>query len=148
MYLIFLPSFYGQKKDAPVLKQTEATVLIDDTRPDTWQNVDTIKPPANLENLYNRSLYSDSVVSSFLIFVKKEVKEHKHVQHAEHIMVLDGEAEMRVDSKSFKIKKGDLVYVPKNTFHYVKVTSKVPLKVVSIQAPNFDGKDRIFKETK
>ena len=50
--------------------------------------------------------------------------------------------------KSFKIKKGDLVFIPKNTIHSVITTSKQPLKVVSIQAPLFDGTDRISIEEK
>lgn len=111
----------------------------------SYQALDTIKAPANLDNIYNRLLYSDSLTSSFVIFIKKEVKEHKHATHAEHVVVLEGEAVMKVDGQSFKIKKGSMVFIPKDTWHYVKVTSKVPLKVVSIQAPNFDGKDRIFK---
>ncbi|HXB40568.1 MAG TPA: cupin domain-containing protein [Bacteroidia bacterium] len=113
-----------------------------------YQGLDTIKAPGKYDNIYNRPVYADSLVSSFVIFVKSEVKEHKHANHAEHIYVLEGEAEMKVDGKMFTIKKGDLIFVPKNTWHYVKVTSKIPLKVLSIQAPNFDGKDRIFKESK
>jgi mannose-6-phosphate isomerase-like protein (cupin superfamily) len=110
-----------------------------------YQALDTIKAPVNLENIYNRPLYSDSLTSSVVIFIKKEVKEHKHADHAEHVIVLEGEAIMKVDGKSFKIKKGSMVFIPKNTWHYAKTTSKEPLKVISIQAPNFDGKDRIFK---
>lgn len=110
-----------------------------------YQALDTIKAPINFDNIYNRPLYSDSLTSSFVIFIKKEVKEHRHETHAEHIIVLDGEAVMKVDGQSFKIKKGSMVFIPKNIWHYVKVTSKIPLKVVSVQAPNFDGKDRIFK---
>ncbi|MGZ3902569.1 MAG: cupin domain-containing protein [Bacteroidia bacterium] len=110
-----------------------------------YQALDTIKAPANLDNIFSRTLYSDSLTSSFVIFIKREVKEHKHTTHAEHVVVLDGEAIMKVDGQSFKIKKGSMVFIPKDTWHYVKVTSKIPLKVVSIQAPNFDGKDRIFK---
>ena len=110
-----------------------------------YQGLDTIKAPSTLENIYNRPLYSDSLTSSFVIFIKKEVKEHKHAEHSEHIVVLDGTAVMKVDGRSFKIKKGDVLFIPKNTWHYVKTTSKIPLKVLSVQSPNFDGKDRIFK---
>jgi mannose-6-phosphate isomerase-like protein (cupin superfamily) len=110
-----------------------------------YQGLDTIKAPANFENIYNRPLYSDSLTSSFVIFIKKEVKEHKHESHAEHVIVLDGTAEMKLGEKSFTIKKGDMIFIPKNTWHSVKTTSAIPLKVISIQAPNFDGKDRIFK---
>jgi mannose-6-phosphate isomerase-like protein (cupin superfamily) len=122
--------------------------LIDDVKADPWQSLDTVRAIGPYDNIYSRALYSDSLSSSFAIFIKNEVKEHKHEKHSENIVVLDGEAVMKVDGKSFKIKKGDLIFVPKNTWHYVKVTSKIPLKVVSIQSPNFDGKDRIFKENK
>ena len=113
-----------------------------------YQGADTITAPTKLDNIYARPLYSDTLASSFVIFIKNEVKEHKHAYHAEHIYVLQGEALMKIDGNSFKIKKGDVIFVPKNTWHYVKVTSKTPLKVISIQAPNFDGKDRIFREQK
>lgn len=119
--------------------------LLNDLQKEASQSLDTIKAPATLDNIYNRPIYSDSLSSSFVIFIKKEVKEHKHATHTEHVVVLDGTAIMKVDGKSFKIKKGDVIFIPKNTWHYVKVTSKVPLKVLSVQAPNFDGKDRIFK---
>ena len=115
------------------------------TKAQNYQALDTIKPIETFENIYNRQLYSDSLSSSFLIFVKTEVKEHKHANHSENVVVIDGEATMKIDGKSFKIKKGDMINIPKNSWHYVKVTSKTPLKVLSIQSPNFDGKDRIFK---
>ena len=55
---------------------------------------------------------------------------------------------MNLDDKLFKIKKSDLVFIPKNSVHPVKTTSKQPLKVLGIQAPFFDGKDRIMIEEK
>jgi mannose-6-phosphate isomerase-like protein (cupin superfamily) len=53
---------------------------------------------------------------------------------------------MMLEEKKFEIKHGDVIFIPKNTFHSVKTTSKEPLKVISIQAPYFDGKDRVFKD--
>jgi len=149
--VLFAFNLNGQEKRGYVADDegtgTHGT-LINDMGPEQYQNLDTIKAPAKYDNIYNRPLYSDSLASSFVIFVKKEVKEHKHETHAEHVIVLEGEAIMKIDSSSFKIKKGDVIFVPKNTWHYVKVVSKTPLKVLSLQAPNFDGKDRIFKDTK
>ncbi|MBK6834434.1 MAG: cupin domain-containing protein [Bacteroidetes bacterium] len=111
------------------------------------QSADTIKAPTVYENIYSRALYTDTNnVSSFVIFIKKEVKAHKHLAHAEHVIVLEGKAEMTLNDKTFPIKKGDVIFIPKDSFHSVKTTSKIPLKVLSIQAPYFDGKDRVFKE--
>ena len=113
-----------------------------------YQSLDTIKAPAVYDNIYSRPLYSDSSeVSSFVIFIRKEVKAHKHEAHAEHVVVLDGIGMMTLGDKKFKVMKGDMIYIPKNTFHSVQsISKKGPLKVLSIQTPWFDGKDRVFKE--
>ncbi len=110
------------------------------------QNTDTIQCPAGVENIYSRPLYSDSLCSSFVIFIKKEVKLHKHLHHTEHVTVLDGEATMTLGDKVFTVKKGDFIFIPKNTPHKVVTTSKTPLKVISLQAPYFDGTDRVLLE--
>ena len=120
-----------------------------------YQSLDTIQPPAPYENIYNRPVYSDSLVSSFVIFIKKEVKAHKHVTHSEQVYVLDGEGEMMVGdasaslstSKKFTIKKGDMIFIPKGTIHSL-IVFKSPMKVLSVQSPIFDGKDRVMVEQK
>lgn len=108
------------------------------------QSLDTIKAPANYDGIYSRMVASDSLSSSFVIFIKKEVKKHKHVTHTENVFILEGEGEMLLGDKTFKVKKGDIIFIPMNTVHSLKVTSSTPVKVLSIQSPHFDGKDRIF----
>lgn len=110
------------------------------------QSLDTIKAPFNYDNIYSRTISSDSLSSSLVIFIKKEVKKHKHISHSEHVYILDGEGEMLLGSKILKVKKGDIIFIPENTIHSLKVISEVPVKVLSIQSPFFDGKDRIFIE--
>lgn len=105
---------------------------------------DTCTPPADYENIAVTKIFSDSLNSTFVIWVKKGVKPHKHNHHTECITVIDGEAEMTLGDTTFTIKKGDMVFIPMGTVHSVKVISKKPLKVVSTQAPNFDGSDREF----
>ena len=120
----------------------------------TSQSLDTVKSYGDYENIYLRKLNSDSLASSFVIFIKNEVKAHKHVTHSEHVYVLDGEGEMMVGdastslsiSKKFTVKKGDMIFIPKGTVHSLAVTSKTPMKVLSVQAPMFDGKDRVMIE--
>ena len=107
-------------------------------------NVDTIKVPEKAQGNYNTPLFSDSLVSSFVIYVQQEVKHHLHAFHSEHVIVLEGTGTMRLGDKTFPVKKGDVIFIPKNTAHSVKNTGAIPLKVVSIQAPLFDGTDRIM----
>lgn len=107
------------------------------------QSLDTVNAPASTENIYNRPLYSDSLSSSFVIIVKKQVKKHLHAHHSEQVYVISGEADMLLGDSIIHIKPGDLIFIPKNTPHAVTVTSTVPLKIISIQSPYFDGTDRV-----
>ena len=107
---------------------------------------DTISAPSFYENVFVKPISSDSLSSSFFIFIKKEVKMHKHLSHTENVYVLEGEGEMLLGDKHISIKKGDVIFIPKNTPHSLKVTSISPVKIISIQSPHFDGKDRVFIE--
>lgn len=109
-------------------------------------STDTVGLKTLSDNLYNKPAFNDSLASSFVIVIKKEVKAHKHLHHAEHIVVLEGQGQMIIGEKKLTINKGEIVFIPKNTVHSVKSTGNIPLKVVSVQAPYFDGKDRVFIE--
>lgn len=123
-----------------------ALVIGTATYAQTWQNADTVTCPKNTENIYVRPLYNDSLSSSYVIFIKKAVKLHKHINHTEHVIVLQGSGDMILGDKVMPITKGDVIFIPKNTPHSVVTTSKKPLKVISIQSPQFLGKDRVFLE--
>ncbi len=88
-------------------------------------------------------LHSDSLCSSFLICVNTEVPLHLHRVHTEHAMVLEGEGRMTLGDSTFTVHAGDVLVIPRNTPHAVVRQGPVPLKVVSVQAPHFDGSDRV-----
>ena len=46
-----------------------------------------------------------------------------------------------------EVGPGDYLRIPKNTPHAVTVLSEEPMKVLSIQAPEFLGEDRVFIKT-
>tara|TARA_Y100001934_G_C12016369_1_gene614649 strand:+ start:175 stop:573 length:399 start_codon:yes stop_codon:yes gene_type:complete len=109
-------------------------------------NVINKQPEKDFENIHVVKLNTDSLASSFLIWVKKSVKAHKHEKHTENLYVISGKAIMRVGEEEFEIAAGDYFQIPMNTVHAVKVISEEPLKVISVQAPEFVGKDRVFVE--
>jgi mannose-6-phosphate isomerase-like protein (cupin superfamily) len=112
----------------------------------TIPSLDSIHPPERFDNVHSIPVHSDSLTSSFVIFIRKEVKLHKHIYHSEQVLILDGEGQMRLGDKSFPVRKGDIILIPQNTPHALKVTGNAPMKVLSIQSPYFDGKDRVFLE--
>lgn len=96
------------------------------------------------KNISVEKLHSDANSSTFIISVRDSVSAHYHKSHTENLFVLKGEARMRIGEKKFSIKKGDYFTIPEGTVHSVWVTSDIPLKVVSVQAPEFKGEDRYF----
>lgn len=105
-----------------------------------------IQPDAEFDNVHVKKIHTDGVSTTFVIWVIDGVKSHKHEAHTEQLYVLEGGGEMKVDDLQFVIKPGQWVLIPMGSWHSVKVTSGVPLKVLSFQAPEFQGKDRIWQE--
>jgi mannose-6-phosphate isomerase-like protein (cupin superfamily) len=102
-----------------------------------------IVAPEDIENIHVIKLASDGYSTDFVIFVKKQVPLHKHVEHSETIYVLEGKGLLQLGEEAFEIVSGDYIRVPKGTPHSVKVLSTIPLKIISVQAPEFFGKDRV-----
>jgi len=102
------------------------------------------KPHKDYENILVKKVSDDKNQTSFMIWVKDDVKMHKHAYHTENLYVVSGKGELTVSGVVVKIKKGDYLTIPKNTPHALKVTSFKPIQVLSIQSPRFVGNDRIF----
>lgn len=89
-------------------------------------------------------LYSDTNSSTFHITIKDSVSLHYHATHTENIFVLEGTASMQLGNKIRVLQKGDYLTIPPNIAHAVWVTSNIPLRVISIQSPEFKGEDRYY----
>ncbi|NQX92587.1 MAG: cupin domain-containing protein [Flavobacteriales bacterium] len=100
------------------------------------------------ENIEVQTITLDSLVSTHQIWIRSGVKAHFHEYHTEHVFVLEGQAMMTIDGEEFLIGPGDLVFIPKGSVHSVVVLSDQDLVVLSVQAPAFRGKDRIFIQAK
>jgi len=111
-----------------------------------WQDLATVKAPENYENTHYQKLFGDSLSSSSVIFIKKEIKMHLHESHSEHVYVIEGTADMLLGGMRLTLSPGQVIFIPKGTPHAVYVSSSTPLKVLSIQSPFFDGIDRVMLE--
>jgi mannose-6-phosphate isomerase-like protein (cupin superfamily) len=108
------------------------------------QNANTMTPKEEYTNIKTIPLHTDENTSVFMIFVKQAVRKHLHQYHTEVITVLDGTGRMYLGGDYFDVKKGDHIVVPPNTAHAVVATSSKPLKVLSVQSPQFLGQDRVL----
>lgn len=113
---------------------------------DIVSSIDQILPDKEFENIHVKKISSDSSSSTFAIWIKQKVKLHKHVYHTENVLIDEGFGEFQINDSIYKVTAGDLIIIPKNTWHGVIVNSKSTMKVISVQSPEYFGKDRIFKD--
>ena len=113
---------------------------------DIISSIDQILPDKKFENIHVKKISSDSSSSTFAIWIKQKVKLHKHVYHTENVLIDKGFGEFQINDSIYKVAAGDWIVIPKNTWHGVIVKSKSTMKVISVQSPEYFGKDRIFKD--
>lgn len=109
-----------------------------------FRHLDELQPETAFDNIHVRPLDNNEQTSTFIIWVKEEVKAHYHREHTEVVYVLEGQGTMTLGEQRREIGPGDYVFIPRGTPHAVTVKGDQPMKVISIQTPSFDGTDRVF----
>jgi quercetin dioxygenase-like cupin family protein len=102
-----------------------------------------LRPDNAFDNVLVQKLFTDAQASGFVIWIKAQVPLHQHALHSETVVILAGHAEMSLGDAHMTVRRGDIIFIPQGTPHAVTVHKGV-LKVLSIQAPEFDGTDRIL----
>ncbi|MEZ4722803.1 MAG: cupin domain-containing protein, partial [Flavobacteriales bacterium] len=105
-------------------------------------NIESFQPELNYENIHVYQIDNDPLTSTFLIWVKDNVPPHFHKEHTEVVYVIQGNGTLVLGDQTKFIKEGDYIFIPKGTPHSVKVSGDKPMKVLSVQTPEFDGSDR------
>ena len=98
---------------------------------------------ASSENISVERLAGDSLTTSFLIQIREYVPLHYHAVHSEHVYILSGKGEFVMNADTTRVSEGMYLFIPSKSTHSVEVTSRQPMRVLSIQCPEFTGADRI-----
>jgi mannose-6-phosphate isomerase-like protein (cupin superfamily) len=109
-------------------------------------DVRAMEPDSVYENVCSKKIYSDSLTTTFVIWIKHSVPKHMHAEHTEQVIVLEGHANMLLGDNWISVSPGQHISIPMGTPHAVQVNAGEILKVISIQSPEFDGSDRIKLE--
>ncbi len=125
------------------IRQFSLSLLLVAGYPSAATNINAITAN-NIDNIFVKKIADDTKATSFVIFIKKHVKPHLHKTHTELLYVLEGSADMQLGEQHISLTPGTFVQIPEGTVHAVTVTSDTPLKVLSIQTPQFHGQDRHF----
>ena len=80
------------------------------------------------------------------IATREPVRVHYHALHDEIVVVHSGEGTMRLGDEQFRVRPGDVIFIPEGTRHGFTPSEGGVATVVSVFAPPFDGRDRVFVE--
>jgi quercetin dioxygenase-like cupin family protein len=63
---------------------------------------------------------------------------HTQSAHDEVVLILEGEADFRVSDELRRVRRGDLVFIPRNTLHGPILGEDAKFSALSVYAPFFD----------
>jgi len=86
--------------------------------------------------------YRDESVSTHYVRLQGQEPPHYHDRHSLSITVLSGESTIHFADHEVSLFPGDVVLVPKGTFHWAQNNSEEGSVVFVTFTPPFDGKDR------
>ena len=118
-----------------------ALLLLINTQP---THLPTLSPKNPLNPIEIIQLAANKDASCYTIWVKEKVAPHIHKEHTEMVYIIEGSGVFKLDNKAHQIQPGTFLFIPPGVVHSVKVTSANPMKVLSIQTPEFKGVDRHF----
>jgi len=84
------------------------------------------------------SLCENETAWSIAIIDVIKVQEHYHKFGSEHFIVLNGEMEITLNGKTYKLKAGQSVHVPANIKHKIKSVSSTPVRFLCVNFPSFE----------
>ena len=93
-----------------------------------------------------RELYNSENLSIAHDTVLGEVRKHMHRKMEEVYYVEKGEGELVIDDKVLSIREGDIIPIPKGSWHYLKKLEGKPLEVLVITHPRYDPNDLILEK--
>lgn len=91
-----------------------------------------------------RELYNSENLSIAHLIVLGEARKHMHKKMEEVYYIEKGVGKLVIDGKVLDIRRGDVVSIPKNTWHHLKKSGERPLEVLVITSPRFDLNDVIL----
>jgi len=89
-----------------------------------------------------RTLFQSPRLSAHATEAAGPIAAHYHADHEETVYVISGRARMRLGEDWHELKPGDLIHIPRGVVHEVELAE--PVSVLSLFAPPFHGRDRVF----
>lgn len=89
-----------------------------------------------------RPVFKDDDSNSVIMRMQASEPPHYHDRHGLAVTVVSGRAAINLSDKRVELSPGDIILIPKGTYHWAEPLDGKPSVVFVVFSPAFDGKDR------
>ena len=116
----------GEKPTTPPILHGSSKV----TDYERWLNREDMVAPADYDNIFVKIIGYDAKAISAIVWMKKGSPYETHKTEYEKFLIVEGSCDIVTDAKVFSLVAGDYLSIPLHVRHEVKITSKIPCKIV------------------
>ena len=109
---------------------------------EAFENNFELRPWGKFENLLETKFYK---IKKITVDPLQRLSLQYHNFRSEHWVVISGTAEVYLDGKTYKLKKGESIDIPTNSRHYLKNPLKKSLIIIETQLGSYFGEDDIVR---
>lgn len=105
----------------------EASIINDYSE---WLNRMDMVLPEKHDDIFVKLIAQTPKAISAIVWIKHETPAEVHGIEHEKFLIIEGTCNIIIDGKTHSMKAGDYMSIPLHASHVVKVTSKIPCKVI------------------
>lgn len=95
-----------------------------------WLNRKDMKLPDNFNGIYVKLIGYTPAAISGIVWIESETPYEVHTNEYEKFLIVEGTCDIIIDGNTNSLAPGNYLSIPLHAGHIVKVTSKVPCKVI------------------
>lgn len=95
-----------------------------------WLDRPEMAPPASFDEIYIKLIGHEPKVISAIVWVKDLAENETHDDLFEKFLIVEGSCDIVMEKETVSLVAGDILTIPLHVGHVVRVTSKIPCKIV------------------
>jgi len=95
-----------------------------------WLDREDMIAPADYDNIFVKIIGYDAKATTAITWIKEGTPYETHKTEYEKFLIVEGSCDIITDAKVYSLMPGDYLSIPLHVRHQVKITSKIPCKII------------------
>ena len=116
----------GERPTFPAILNNNSKV----TDYEAWLNRKDMIAPADYDNIFVKIIGYDAKATTAITWIKEGTPYETHKNEYEKFLIVEGSCDIVTDAIVYSLAAGDYLSIPLHVKHQVKITSKIPCKII------------------